>query len=68
MTEDSSYVATLKEINADYADLQFREDSRTSELILAAVAEKSIQCSVADANIVNIMQRHFPYLEVAMSG
>ena len=66
VTEDSSYVATLKEINADYADLQFREDSRTSELILTAVAEKSIQCSVADANIVNIMQRHFPYLEVAM--
>mgnify|MGYP000035271695 FL=1 len=66
VTEDSSYVATLTEINADYADIQFREDSRTSELILTAVAEKNIQCSVADANIVNIMQRHFPYLEVAM--
>lgn len=66
VTEDSSYVDTLTEINADYADIQFREDSRTSELILTAVAEKSIQCSVADANIVNIMQRHFPYLEVAM--
>ncbi|MDX1748688.1 MAG: membrane-bound lytic murein transglycosylase MltF [Methylophaga sp.] len=66
VTEDSSYVDTLKDINADYADINFREDSRTSELILTAVAEKDIPCSVADANIVNIMQRHFPYLEVAM--
>lgn len=66
VTEDSSYVDTLKEINTDVADIQFREDSRTSELILTSVAEKNIQCSVADANIVNIMQRHFPYLEVAM--
>lgn len=66
VTDDSSYLGTLKAIKADYPEVNFRDDSRTSELIMTAVAEKHIQCSVADANIVRIMRRHFPHLEVAM--
>lgn len=66
LTDDSSYVDTIKAIQADHPDVQFRQDSRTSELILTAVAEKHIQCSVADSNIVKIMRRHFPNLAVAM--
>ncbi|MDX1574187.1 MAG: membrane-bound lytic murein transglycosylase MltF [Methylophaga sp.] len=66
LTEDSSYVDTLNAIKADYPEVNFRQDARTSELILTAVAEKNIQCSVADSNIVKIMRRHFPNLEVAL--
>jgi len=66
VTEDSSYVETLNDIKAEYPEVRFREDARTSELILTEVADNNIQCSVADANIVNIMRRHFPYLEIAM--
>lgn len=66
LTDDASYGDTLKTIQAGHPKVKFRQDSRTSELILTAVAEKQIQCSVADANIVKIMRRHFPNLEVAM--
>ena len=66
LTDDSSYVDTVSTIQAEYPAVQFRQNSQTTELILTAVAEKDIQCTVADANIVKIMRRHFPNLEVAM--
>lgn len=66
LTAGSSYVDTLEAIKVDYPEVNFRENSRTSELILAAVAEKDVQCTVADSNIVQVMRRHFPNLEVAM--
>lgn len=67
VTRDSSYVGTLNAIKATQPGINFQEDARTSELILTAVAEKMIQCTVADSNIVNVMRRHFPHLEVAMN-
>ncbi len=67
VTGDSSYVGTLNAIKTEYPDMSFREDARTSELLLTAVAEKKIQCTVADSNIVQVMRRHFPNLEVAMN-
>lgn len=67
VTSESSYVGTLSAIKAAHPDVNYQEDARTSELLLTAVAEKKIECTVADSNIVQIMRRHFPHLEVAMA-
>ncbi|TNE80233.1 MAG: membrane-bound lytic murein transglycosylase MltF, partial [Gammaproteobacteria bacterium] len=39
----------------------------TTEVLLSEVAEQDIGCTVADSNIVQVMRRHFPHLEVAMT-
>lgn len=68
VTAGSSYVETLNTLNEQYPGIGFREDAdRTTEVILSAVAEQDIGCTVADSNIVQVMRRHFPHLEVAMT-
>ncbi|PXX92707.1 membrane-bound lytic murein transglycosylase MltF [Marinobacter vulgaris] len=68
VTADSSYVETLNRLAADHDGIEFSEDAdRTTEILLSAVAEKSIDCTVADSNIVQVIRRHFPHLEVAMN-
>lgn len=68
VTAGSSYVETLNALNDQYPGIGFREDAdRTTEVILSAVAEQDIGCTVADSNIVQVMRRHFPHLEVAMT-
>jgi membrane-bound lytic murein transglycosylase F len=68
VTADSSYVETLNSLASEHEGIKFSEDKdRTTEILLAAVAEKSIACTVADSNIVQVMRRHFPHLEVAMN-
>ncbi|MBW7471637.1 membrane-bound lytic murein transglycosylase MltF [Marinobacter sp. F4218] len=68
VTADSSYVETLTRLKSQYAGLEFTEDAnRTTEVILSAVADRDIGCTVADSNIVQVMRRHFPHLEVAMN-
>lgn len=68
VTAGSSYVATLAELAEQHPGIEFREDGeRTTEVILSEVADKNIGCAVADSNIVQVMRRHFPHLEVAMN-
>ncbi|GGC66118.1 membrane-bound lytic murein transglycosylase MltF [Marinobacter halophilus] len=68
VTAGSSYVATLNELAEQHPGIEFREDAqRTTEVLLSEVADKRIGCAVADSNIVQVMRRHFPHLEVAMN-
>ncbi|MBW4934930.1 membrane-bound lytic murein transglycosylase MltF [Marinobacter sp. F4206] len=68
VTAGSSYVETLSKLKSQYAGIEFTEDTkRTTEIILSAVADQDIGCTVADSNIVQVMRRHFPHLEVAMN-
>ena len=68
VTADSSYVETLNKLAGVHKGITFTEDdSRTTEVLLSEVAEQDIDCTVADSNIVQVMRRHFPHLEVAMN-
>ena len=68
VTADSSYVETLNKLASEHEGITFAEDdSRTTEVLLSEVAEQDIDCTVADSNIVQVMRRHFPHLEVAMN-
>ena len=68
VTAGSSYVETLNTLNEQHPGIEFEEDAdRTTEVILSDVAEQEVGCTVADSNIVQVMRRHFPHLEVAMT-
>ncbi|WP_404416297.1 membrane-bound lytic murein transglycosylase MltF [Marinospirillum sp.] len=68
ITAGSSYAETLTTLAAEHPDITFTEDTeRTTEVLLSAVAEQKVGCTVADSNIVQLMRRHFPHLEVAMN-
>ncbi|MBE0486402.1 membrane-bound lytic murein transglycosylase MltF [Marinobacter sp.] len=68
VTAGSSYVATLTALAEQHDGIEFREDAdRTTEVILSDVAARTVGCAVADSNIVQVMRRHFPHLEVAMN-
>jgi membrane-bound lytic murein transglycosylase F len=68
VTASSSYVETLGKLAEKHAGVSFKEDdSKTTEVLLSDVAKKEVDCTVADSNIVQIMRRHFPNLEVAMN-
>lgn len=67
VTAAASYVQTLERLQADEPALQFTEDSeRTTEVLLANVAMGELDCTVADSNIVQVMRRQFPDLEIAI--
>lgn len=68
VTAQSSYVETLNGLARKHEGITFSEDDElTTELLLSEVAEKDLECTVADSNIVQVMRRHFPHLEVAMN-
>ncbi|MCW4152440.1 MULTISPECIES: membrane-bound lytic murein transglycosylase MltF [Halomonadaceae] len=67
VTEDSSYAAKLQSLVNQHTGIDFEEDPRTTEILLTEVAEKRIDCTVADSNIVQLVRRHFPHLEVAIN-
>lgn len=68
VTADASYVETLNTLAEQHDGIEFSQDAeRTTEILLADVAEQSLDCTVADSNIVQVMRRHFPHLEVAMN-
>ena len=67
ITAGSSYAETLRRLNEQYPGIEFTEDAdRTTEILLSEVAERDIERTVADSNIVQVMRRHFPHLEMAM--
>lgn len=67
VTADSSYAEKLESLVNRHTGIAFEEDPRTTEVLLAEVAEKRIDCTLADSNIVRMVRRHFPHLEVAMN-
>ena len=68
VTAGSSYVETLDTLTDEHPGITFTEDSeRTTEVLLSAVADQEVGCTVADSNIVQVMRRHFPHLEIAMN-
>ncbi|MDR5866706.1 membrane-bound lytic murein transglycosylase MltF [Halomonas koreensis] len=67
VTARSSYATRLKALVNRHSGVRFREDPRSTESLLRAVAERDIDCTVADANIVRMARRHFPHLEVALN-
>ncbi|HKK54794.1 membrane-bound lytic murein transglycosylase MltF [Marinobacter sp.] len=68
VTAKSSYVETLNKLAGQHEGITFSEDDDlTTELLLSEVAEQELDCTVADSNIVQVMRRHFPHLEVAMN-
>ena len=68
VTADSSYVETLNKLASENDGITFtEEDEKTTEILLSDVASQNIDCTVADSNIVQVMRRHFPNLEVAMN-
>ena len=67
VTADSSYAEKLQSLVNQYTGIAFEEDPRTTEILLTEVAERRIDCTMADSNIVRVVRRHFPHLEVAMN-
>ncbi len=67
VTADSSYAERLASLANDHSGITFEEDPRTTEMLLAAVAKQEVGCTLADSNIVKVVRRHFPVLEVAMN-
>ncbi|WP_416139586.1 membrane-bound lytic murein transglycosylase MltF [Halomonas sp. HK25] len=67
VTADSSYADKLDSLVNDHSGITFEEDPRTTEILLAAVAEQEAGCTLADSNIVQVVRRHYPVLEVALN-
>lgn len=65
---DSSYAENLEQIRQKYnPQLQWTEtDDHATEALLGQVADKKIDCTVADSTIVKINRRYFPEVIVAM--
>lgn len=58
VTADASYVETLDRLAGEHEGIEYTENAdRTTEILLSAVAEQLIDCTVADSNIVQVMRR-----------
>ncbi|MCG5514647.1 membrane-bound lytic murein transglycosylase MltF [Ectothiorhodospira sp. 9100] len=66
VTANSSYTERLRALASEHEGLNFREVNKGTERLLGEVAEKALQCTVADANIVKVNRRFMPSLSVAM--
>ncbi|MBS9403255.1 membrane-bound lytic murein transglycosylase MltF [Halomonas sp. TRM85114] len=67
VTADSSYAEKLATLANDHTGIDFREDPRATEILLTAVADQELECTIADSTIVQVVRRHFPHLEIAMN-
>ncbi len=67
VTADSSYADKLASLVNDHSGITFQEDPRTTEMLLTAVAGQELDCTLADSNIVRLVRRHYPSLEVALN-
>lgn len=63
---DSSYEERLRELQPHVTDLTWEAtDELTTEQLLERVAERKVDCTVADSNVVAINRRYYPQLVVA---
>ena len=68
ITAESSYAATLEKLKVDHPEISYTTNATdTTEILLSRVAEKRIDCVVADSNIVQVTRRYWPHLSVAMN-
>ena len=66
--ENSSYLETLSRLKDDYPELQWQTvTDLDTEQLLEQVAQKKIDCTLADSTIVSISRRYHPELVVAFS-
>ena len=63
ISEGSSYVETLAQALPE--DASFDQEPVGTERLLARVAEREIDCTVADSHIIRYNRRSFPHLEIA---
>jgi membrane-bound lytic murein transglycosylase F len=64
VTAGSSYVETLERLREQHPDLEYETSTQSTEQLLAAVFERTIECTVADSHIVAINRRYYPALTV----
>ncbi|MDX1635822.1 MAG: membrane-bound lytic murein transglycosylase MltF [Marinobacter sp.] len=68
VTAGSSYAETLTVLAGQNEGLSFEEDAeRSTETLLAQVAQGELDCTVADSNIVQVNRRFMHELNVAMN-
>ncbi len=61
----SSYIRTLKKLQAEYPDVHWKTDTRLlTPQLMKKVWQKKIQCTVADSTIVAINRRYYPELSL----
>ncbi len=61
----SSYVETLKRLQATFPKLKWHEHKGyTTEHIFERMQRKKIDCTIADSHIVDLNRRYFPHLNV----
>ncbi|MCK4737104.1 MAG: membrane-bound lytic murein transglycosylase MltF [Sulfurimonas sp.] len=66
--EDTSYSETIKQLQEDGFDINATYTSEFStEELLSKVANKEIDCTIADSNIYALNQRYFPNIALAFS-
>ncbi len=63
----SSYADKLRELKKEQPELRWLEQEYTAEQLLEMVADKEIECTVADSNIFETNRRYLPELKVAMA-
>jgi membrane-bound lytic murein transglycosylase F len=62
----TSYVETLEALARDHPEITFDAREVGTEQLLAAVAAREVDCTVADSHIVSINRRYHPPLVVAL--
>ncbi len=69
VTADSSYVQTLNGLGSESGDEggpEFGEAEMGTEQLLTQVAHQELDCTVADSNIVQVVRRFLPHLDIVM--
>ena len=65
---DTSYIETIKSLQADGFDINATTNSQYStEELLQKVANHEIDCTIADSNIYSLNLRYFPEIALAFS-
>ncbi|MDF2178960.1 membrane-bound lytic murein transglycosylase MltF [Aliiglaciecola sp. CAU 1673] len=68
VVSDSSHAATLRTLKGEYADLRWQETKDMDmEELMEAVLDEQYDYTVADSNILAVMQRRYPELAVGFT-
>lgn len=66
VTNNSSYIITLKELKNDHPQLEWEVlEELSTEQLLYKVFNNTLDCTVADKNIFDINRRYYPGIRVA---
>ncbi|MBS3805677.1 MAG: membrane-bound lytic murein transglycosylase MltF, partial [Oleiphilaceae bacterium] len=68
VTANSSYAETLATLGEEHEGLTFTEDpDQSTEILLGRVAQKKLDCTVADSNIFQVNRRYMHDLVVGLN-